>query len=361
MNYAITPENVKLIGRTFFLDEVCWCGPSGSGIAFTCEADHITIRLIGDDTTAGNITEGPARVGIYVNGKRVIDTIVTEAVQEHSIFESEQMEPVIVEVRKLSECAMSVAGIGSIEANTWDGIHPLPDKPFKIEFIGDSITCGFGIDREDPDTLFETATEDFTRTYAYKTAAKLCADYSAVAFSGFGIVSGYTDNGEKNTLGTIPPFYDKVGFSFGHPKQTVKLEEITWDSTQFRPNAVVLNLGTNDTSYCGTDVQRQQEFVGKYVDFLETIRRKNPDAFILCVLGTMGTVLCSAMEQSVKQYSRETGDARIHALPLPEQSPEDGLVTGNHPTERTHEKVSEMLVEALRPILDATGSGNALL
>lgn len=75
----------------------------------------------------------------------------------------------------------------------------------------------------------------------------------------------------------------------------------------------------------------------------------------------LGTVLCSAMEQSVKQYSRETGDARIHALPLPGQSPEDGLVTGNHLTERTHEKVPEMLVEALRPILDATGSGNASL
>lgn len=49
-----------------------------------------------------------------------------------------------------------------------------------MEFIGDSITCGYGVDDPDKEHHFKTATEDVTKAYAYKTALALNADYSMV-------------------------------------------------------------------------------------------------------------------------------------------------------------------------------------
>ncbi|MGO4271005.1 hypothetical protein AB4Z22_14345 [Paenibacillus sp. TAF58] len=56
----------------------------------------------------------------------------------------------------------------------------------------------------------EATRGDVTKTYAYKTAAALQADYSVVAYSGHGIVSGYTGNGEKNTGLLVPNNYDII-------------------------------------------------------------------------------------------------------------------------------------------------------
>ena len=58
------------------------------------------------------------------------------------------------------------------------------ERPF-IEFVGDSITCGYGSDLD--------AAVDFrdgTMTYSYLTAEKYGADYSMVAVSGIGLSKG---------------------------------------------------------------------------------------------------------------------------------------------------------------------------
>ena len=52
-----------------------------------------------------------------------------------------------------------------------------------IEFIGDSITCGYGVDDEVAEHHFATGTEDTTRAYALRTARKLGVDYSLVSLS----------------------------------------------------------------------------------------------------------------------------------------------------------------------------------
>ena len=98
-----------------------------------------------------------------------------------------------MEIIKLSESPMSAVGI---EAFAEGSAEALPEKPLKIEFIGDSITCGYGVDDEDENHQFTTATEDVTKAYAYKTAKALDAEYSMFSASGYGIVSGYTEGDE---------------------------------------------------------------------------------------------------------------------------------------------------------------------
>lgn len=231
------------------------------------------------------------------------------------LFESESEETAEIKIVKLSECAMSNIGIRNLELNG-GSIAPTEEKEHKIEFIGDSITCGYGVDDEDPTHSFSTATEDCTKAYAYKTAEKLDADYSLVSISGYGIISGYTANPENIVDNqTIPPYYETLGFCYNTFANGERPSDIAWDFAKFTPDCIVINLGTNDASYCNTQ-EKMDTFAAAYTEFLKTIRENNPDAKIFCTLGIMGANLYPSIEYAVYNYTEETGDDNIVSYSL---------------------------------------------
>lgn len=348
MNVPITSSNVKILGRTYYEKNIRWCGLSGSGVAFAFTGTRAVITLVGDDSTFGNKTEGDARVGIYLNDTRVVDTMMDRSEKVFCVFESRQAEAVTIQIIKLSECAMSTVGVKSIELDAVDGPYPIPNKAHNIEFIGDSITCGYGVDLEDGDTGFLTTTEDMTKAFAYKVARSLLADYSMVSYSGYGIISGFTENDEKVTNQLVPTYYDKVGFSYARPEGTLELQNIAWDFSEFIPDVIVINLGTNDDSYCKEDVTRQQEFSEEYVRFLKVVREKNKRAYLVCTVGMMGERIYPAVASAVEQYQCETKDSCIEAVRLTEQIAEDGYVSDYHPTEKTHTKAAYILAMRIK-------------
>lgn len=54
-----------------------------------------------------------------------------------------------------------------------------------------------------------------TKAYAYLSAEQLGADYSMVCYSGYGIITGYTENDQKLTTHLLPDYYERVGKSEG--------------------------------------------------------------------------------------------------------------------------------------------------
>ncbi len=123
----------------------------------------------------------------------VIDDMLDKGSKTYTAFESDTEQEVTISIVKISESAMSTMAITDI---TVEGSGTKPTARVKadlIEFVGDSITCGYGVDDEVKENHFSTKTEDFTKAYAYKTADLLGADYSMVSFSGYGIISGYTE------------------------------------------------------------------------------------------------------------------------------------------------------------------------
>ena len=73
---------------------------------------------------------------------------------------------------------------------------PPPVMPTrKIEFIGDSMTCGYGVEATDEKEKFADETENHYYTYAALTARALKAQHVVVARSGIGIYRNY--NGPK--------------------------------------------------------------------------------------------------------------------------------------------------------------------
>ena len=343
-----TTEFVRTLGRTMAAKDSLWLVHSGTGMEFSVTGTSVTIKIKPDSSFMTRSNQ--ARIAIYVNGERVVDDMVDKMEKSYTVFESAVPEECTVRVVKLSEAAYSTIGITSIEATCIGDIRPTRESDKLIEFIGDSITCGYGVDDLDSSHHFSTTTEDATKTYAYKTAEKLGAEYSLVSLSGYGIISGYSGDGQKKAEQIIPKYYDKMGNSGGTYLGDFVAQERTWNFEK-QPDAVVINLGTNDASYVKNDAAKKEEYTVAYVAFLKQVREKNPEAVVFCTLGIMGADLYPCVEDAVNRYVQETGDAKVHTMKFANQNAADGIAADWHPSEKTHEKAAEKLAEKMKGIM----------
>ncbi|MGN1305426.1 MAG: GDSL-type esterase/lipase family protein [Oscillospiraceae bacterium] len=340
-------ENFKQLGRTYYNNGKIYCALSGSGAEFTFTGTEVSITIEGDTNSANAASaDNQARVAVYVNGERKADEMINEKTKTINIktSDSEQSD---VKIVKISESQESTCAISDITVNGKD-VKPAENKQHLIEFIGDSITCGYGVDDEDCNHHFSTKTEDCTKAYAYKTAEKLDADYSLVSYSGHGIISGYSGDGKKVLTQLVPPLYTHLGNTWSRNEEfdPAKLE---WDFSKREPDVIVINLGTNDDSYCKSQEEKCEDFRENYVKFVKKIRENNPNAKIIGTLGIMGQNLYPYVEKALRDYSEETGDTNVDYLMFDQQNMnEDGIAADWHPSEKTHEKASDKLAEKIK-------------
>jgi len=140
-DFRADEDYVKISGRTYT--------NSGGTVILSNTYSSVEFAFVGtlaEVTLTSDCKDSKARVGIFVNGERTIDTMLTDRTTTLKVFESDTPEKCIVSIVKLSEQSHSYVGVKNIHAVTEYGIIPTPERERKIEFIGDSITCGYGVD-----------------------------------------------------------------------------------------------------------------------------------------------------------------------------------------------------------------------
>ena len=348
-NYSFSPtkDNVKIIGRYYQKKDITWIVYSGSAVEFYASGNFVEILLVGDENIYQEQDQRP-RYGIYLDDKLLLDTKMNEL--EFSIqfkISNDESEKSKIKIMLLSENQNGGVGIKHIKINSCSEkevkILPTEKKKLSIEFIGDSITCAYGVEAPDETYHFTTSTENFSKSYAYLAAKILDADYSAVCLSGHGIVSGYS-TGDKWAEGLMPLYYEKISRNTQYPGD--------WDFEKNKYDIVFINLGTNDANYVNADRdERKDEFVEEFANFLETVRDKNPDAYIICTLGTLNP---KDMYTLVKEGVKLFGGKKISVFESPVQDmDEDGLGADWHPSKKTHEKLAKLVAEKISEILDS--------
>ena len=345
----IQEKNLKRLGRTLMDGDALWLCSSLSEIGFSVTgATYARLRLRADDTVwKKEMEHRKPRFVIRLDGEKILDARMENPEETVTVFDSPEKRDAEVRLIKLSECTQSLMALEEIDT---DGrIAPLPDKPVRIAFAGDSITCGYGVEGNERET-FTTATENAEKSYAGLTSQALGADARLDSYSGYGIVSGYTgDPAVRNGDSLVPPIYEKTGCNDFSLPSGRHLQEIDWDFSAWEPDWLVVNLGTNDLSWCQGIPERCEEFRREYAAFLKTLRLRNPTARMLCVLGVMGTGLNRFMEKAAEDYRRETGDRWIRVLTLEEQNAaRDGYGSDFHPSERTQRLLAESVTEVIR-------------
>ena len=339
--YDPSDLNVRALGRTVYEDEKRYVSMSGAGVEFCCKGDYVTFDLCGV-LSQYQTNNHKARVGVYLNDVLVLDEIVDYERVKHRLDISSFRQGVTVKIIKLSEAQFSSVAIGKIGVYSEYSIEPSPEKELQIEFIGDSITCGYGLDENPLYSYFTTKTENVTKTYAYLTAKELDADISVVAFSGYGVYSGFTQGG-RNASDVISKHYHKAAI--------VPYKEYNWDFSKADNDLVVINLGTNDASYCGSSYTGRQKFTEAYVELLKTVRVNNPRAYILCILGDMNNSLYSSIESAVSLYSEQTWDSYISARTITFDMGNTDIVVDGHPGELANKRAAADLTEILKELI----------
>lgn len=348
---GLDKTNSKIIGRSLMVGVNRWVALSGAGVVFAFRGRYLKVTVLGSNRA--NSTENHseyARFAVMVDGIRILDDVVDRPKKSYEIICEDREKRCEVQIIKLSEAPMSAMAIAPIECDEVAQISPIAPKKHSIEFIGDSITCGYGVDETLAENhVFSTKTEDVTKAYAYKTAQLLESDYSMFACSGYGIISGYTGDPDVRTADElIPPYYESQCFSRDDFGEAGKPDKLCWDFSEYQPEAVVINLGTNDFSFCQDTEWKREEYRQKYAEFLEVVRRNNPGAYIFCVLGLMGDGLYDKLCQAVADYMKKTSDIRIVSVHIPEQNPADGYAIDWHPVPKSHTMAAEEVAKAIR-------------
>lgn len=216
---------------------------------------------------------------------------------------------------------------------------PAPERPgLKIEFIGNSITCGYGTEAPDGKTHYSYDTQNHTLSYAYLTARSLNADFNVVARSGIGMYRSYGGPREGTPEQRMPAEYDRT---------LIYNPSHYWNHASFRPGIICINLGTNDTSLNDYDISLFEE---AYKKFLVHLRMFQPQAKIVLLTGPMlhGTAL-EDVKASLDKLAANADN--IYRFDMSEQTGELGYGADYHPSAAQAAKNAEELTSFLKTLL----------
>ena len=312
-------KSVNIYGRHDVMDGELILYHSASSIEFSMEGDSVKIVLH---------STGKSYMRVYVDGTKEGERItVFEGEKEYTVVDGIGAGRHVVRIVKATE---ESAAIWTVKALVADGFLAPPKKPdFKMEFIGDSLTAGYGV-LGNADEEYSVDNSDSTKSFAYRTAHALNVNYSIIGWSGI-CVKAYMFVPDLN----MTQLYGQVS-----NRNTTAYEG------GFDADVVVLNLGTNDTAYLlsGKDVSYGEKFPADYRALLTAIRAKNPRAYIVCLYGMM--VVDEVISGGIQAAIQSLNDEKIVYNPFSFE-PNNAGASG-HPSQEAHKGVSEGLVNYLK-------------
>lgn len=223
------------------------------------------------------------------------------------------------------------------------GLVQMPELPARrIEFIGDSMTCGYGVESDNPKDPFTYETENHYYTYAAETARALQAQHLVVARSGIGIYRNYNGPRDGNE-DCMPAMYEQTLFM--NPDET-------WNHSLFVPDVVCVNLGTNDVSTTGGDPDL---LTGAYRKFVAHLRSVYPEAKLVLLTGSMlngkGLATVKKALDTVADERRLQGDKEVYRFDMSPQTGSLGYGASYHPSRRQHQKMAAELTAYLKELM----------
>ena len=239
-----------------------------------------------------------------------------------------------VQLVKRTEAMVSYGGIQFLGFDLPPDAKPLPwtAKPdHRIEMIGDSITCGYGNEDTDKNHHFKPETENAYLTYGPLAARQFNAECHIIAWSGRKM---FPNN-------TMPEIYGQTLATDGKTK---------WDFSTWTPDAVVINLATND--FGNQPKPDEKTWPEAYKKFITATLRKNyPKADIfICTSPMMAGPEQATLKKwltAIQTDLAAAGDKKIHVLELATQDQKDGYGADWHPSLATHKKMAATLSKAL--------------
>jgi len=236
-------------------------GWPGNGFALSFEGTTLSTTLT---------DSGEGIMDLFVNGKESrLD--LDPGTNTYTLIDSSVVKRFTVKLTRRTE--VFDTGLFVLEAVKADGkIKPIKVSDREILFLGDSITAGFGLRGDTKDCDYRPETNAPMNSYASLTADQFGAERQIIAISGRGVIHNW--NG--NQAPVMPLQIDSA-----LPDNGGK-----WDHNLFKPDVVVVALGTNDWSVINPG---EEKFRQGYERMLRDLRVRFPGAQIITVNGPLLT------------------------------------------------------------------------
>jgi lysophospholipase L1-like esterase len=330
----ISPSDprIQIIGRVDRTDpaQVRIAYP-GVTLRFRFTGDLAVVQLTSDhdDTFVATIVEG---------GKPKVHHL-SKGDNEISISTADPGPgPHTVEVVKRTEPWMGTIIFSGVRLGTNASLVDPPALPKrKLLFIGDSVTCGAGIDNWPVCPTEANRHSNGYDAYGMVLGRRLDAQSELVCYGGRGVVRDYL--GHRNVL-NAPQF-----FNYAIPADNPALQA-KWVDDGWTPDAVVISLGTNDWNLQKTDPLTEEEFVSKYLGLVRNVRTHYPHAWILLTQGSI--VSDPPLSQWVREAVKRMDDPRVVWF-ASRHFP--GSACDSHPDKMQHLEIADDLAAELRKLL----------
>jgi len=216
-------------------------------------------------------------------------------------------------------------------------------KKRKIEFIGDSITCGFGADSTyvkcGEGMWFDQ--HDASASYAVRLAKKMEAQWMLSAVSGLGMFRNWNSDAP-----VMPDIYSGVRMDYSDTTTQ-------WEFKSYQPDLVIIALGTNDFSDGGGPQPRvaldKQKFIQGYKSFFSQVTNKYPKAKYLLLTSPM---LSKERNEALMEYLRDVSRA-FDATKVHLYSYKNTYASGcsYHPSAQDHAQMADELEPVVKKIM----------
>ena len=256
-------ELVRFVGRA--------AKNADGSLSFDWWGSHFTFRFDGTNCSMRAADTKRNYYNVFVDGKPYGKVTVEGGASVIRLAEKLHRGPHTITVQKRTEGEQGQTTLYGIET---DGklLTPPPAPARLIEFIGDSHTCGYGTEGLSPREPFTPETENCDLAWACITARYFGADYVLIAHSGQGIVRNWGDPKGASEI----TMTDRMLRTFD------EVADSRWDFRDYKPDIVVIKLGTNDMS--GNIVPSEAVFGKAFRRMRDNLREKYGDVPILYVV-----------------------------------------------------------------------------
>jgi lysophospholipase L1-like esterase len=245
-----------------------------------------------------------------------------------------------VELFKRTEWAMGKTWFYGFDLYGENKILPPPaEKKHKIEFYGNSITCGYAVEDTTGKDRGTSPYENAWVSYDSITARHFDAELYSISKSGIGVTMSWFPL-------VMPEMYDRLDATDPYSK---------WNFAKYKPDLVVINLFQNDCwivnlpdneqfkARFGTKPPTAEFIVNAYQKFVATIRAKYPEAKIMCILGSMdATKTGSLWPGYIEKAVVGLGDKNVYTHIIPYKN------TNGHPSAKEQQAMADDLIGFIR-------------
>ncbi|MBL0359308.1 MAG: electron transporter RnfD [Chitinophagaceae bacterium] len=321
-------KNISYEGRVAFSNDAAELMWTGTAVKINFNGTTVSGRFKEADT--GNY------YNIIIDSKVISKIHFDTALKTYVLVEGLSNGNHTLELFKRTEWDKGKTFFFGFEVDSKTTLLSPTEKPTrKIEFFGNSITCGY-------------ATEDYTNDLHVGFFENGYDAYAAITARHFNAQAHYT---AKSGIGiTISWFPLVMHEMYGRLNPTDANSK--WDFSLFTPDVVVINLLQND--YWLLNMPEHEEFkrnfgtkapdssyvIGAYENFVQMVRQKYPQAQIVCMLGNMNiTERGSAWPGYVQSAVQHLQDKRISTFFVPYKE------TPGHPKTKEQQQLAEALIK----------------